>query len=101
MRNPAAREISRASRFSVAAINNVIADLSSSRRLRQLDDLAGLRRVEAEFSRTARLALALDPAAVAHQLLQHRLGEVRRTAHVPALRLIAETMPQHAVGERS
>src|SRR4051794_687798 len=70
-----------------------------SSRLRQIDDPAGLRLVEAEFNRTAGVALALHPFAVAVKLLQHRLGEEGGAAHIAGLRRIPEAMAQQAVGE--
>src|SRR5258706_4719649 len=71
----------------------------SLRRLRHVANLAGLGCVEAEIDRSARAALAFDPATVVQQFPHHPLGEIRWTAQVPALRLISEAMAQHAVDE--
>src|SRR6202008_1203019 len=53
-----------------------------SGRLGKIDDLAGRGGVQAEFDRAARIALASDPAAVAIELLQQRLGEKGRAAQI-------------------
>src|SRR5258708_22164170 len=98
-RNLAARVFVRASSVTAWVIRTVIVWAVRLRRLRQVDDLAGLRGIEAEVDRTARAALALDPFAVAQQLLHYRLGEERRAAQIARLRRVAEAMAQHAIGE--
>src|SRR5450432_1693514 len=77
-RKPGARDFSRVSVSPASAVSTVIA--IASRRLRQVDDLAGIFGVEPEVDRTARAALAFHPLAVAQQFLHHRLGEIGRTA---------------------
>src|SRR6266404_8189362 len=98
-RKLAARVFGRASSFTKCSASTVIVGTIRSRRLRQVDDLAGLGGIEAEVDRAAHAALALDPFAVAQQLLHHRLGEERRTTQIARLRRVAEAMAQHAVGE--
>src|SRR5207244_7436032 len=91
--NPDARAAARASNFPTLVVSVVIA-MVRLRGLLQIDELAGLGGVEGEVDRTAGGALALDPLAVAQQLLHDRLGEVGRPAKIAGLRRVAEPMAQ-------
>src|SRR5260370_28263637 len=98
-RKLAARVFGRASSFTKCSASTVIVGTIRSRRLRQVDDHAGLGGIEAEVDRAAYAALALDPFAVWQPLLHDRLGEERPTTPIERLRRVAEAMAQHAVRE--
>src|ERR1700758_5379644 len=88
-----------APRCIASAAGTTIVATAKSGRLRKVDDLARLGSVKTELDRASCIALALDPAAVAIELLEHGLGKKGRTTQISRLRRVAETVPQQAVGK--